>query len=89
MRFLLGAFILAALPGCFFDDEWTAFVYPNAHDLSVHQEFGPFSSFEDCQIAAINNLRGRGLAMKGDYECGLNCTYNPEWRTRICEETRA
>jgi len=89
MRFLIGAFMLAALSGCLFEEEWTAFVYPNMHDLSSHQEFGPFSSFQDCQVAAINNLRGRGLAAKGDYECGLNCEYSPEWQTRICEETRS
>lgn len=89
MRFIYGALALSLLSGCFFDEEWTAFVYPNAQDLSEHQEFGPFSSFEDCQIAAIHNLRSRGLAMKGDYECGLNCEYKQEWQTSICEETKA
>lgn len=89
MRLFFAALMLALLPGCLFQEEWTAFVYPNANDLSSHQEFGPFSSFPDCQVAAINNLRGRGLATKGDYECGLNCEYNAEWRTRICEETRS
>jgi len=89
MRFIYAVLTLSLLTGCFFEEEWTAYVYPDANDLSRSQQYGPFSSFEDCQIAAINNLRGRGLATKGDYECGLNCEYKPEWQTSICEETRS
>lgn len=88
MRFTVLLAFAAVLPGCFFEEEWMAFVYPNANDLSVHIELGPFRNFAECQAAAIGNLRGKGLAKTGDYECGLDCEYDPDWQASICAETR-
>ena len=88
MRFTVLLALWALLSGCLFEEEWTAFVYPDANNLLVHSEAGPFASFAECQAAAIGTLRGKGLASVGDYECGLNCKYDPEWQASTCEETR-
>lgn len=88
MRLFCGLAALLVLSGCFAEEKWTAFVYPNAYDLSVHSEYGPYNSFEKCQAVAIGTLRSQGKARTGSYECGLNCEYKPEWQASMCKETR-
>lgn len=80
---------LALLLGC--DDrpkEWTAWVYPNANDLTFSESLVGFKSFEQCQEAAIGKLRSYSKPDAGTYECGYMCRYEPRFGTNVCKETR-
>lgn len=48
---------------------WTAYVYPNAPDLSVVEEIEGFQSEDDCIAAAEDHLSSIGRGETGDYEC--------------------
>lgn len=70
-------------------DEWDAFIYPSADNLTVHEEISGFRSFELCQQAAIEHLRHHHDANAGDYECGHKCGPAPGGLGgRLCSETR-
>jgi hypothetical protein len=86
IRTLLLALLLA---GC--DDrpkEWTAWVYPDASDLTRSETIRGFNSFERCQEAAIDRLRQFPDPDRGDYECGYMCRYDPGKGLSVCKETR-
>lgn len=88
MRLVILCLVLA-LSGC--DerpDTWTAFVYPDATDLTESQIMTGITSFEECRSLAIDALRKMNGASRGDYECGYRCAYNTQWETHICKETR-
>ena len=91
---LIGAL---ALTGCFWKpDRWTAFVYPPGKSLDAEDAQkaiqGVYSTFEDCQSAAINSLRQHQALTKADdfgsYECGSDCRYEAGMDLYICKETR-
>nr|MBN5162357.1 hypothetical protein [Stenotrophomonas maltophilia] len=82
-------------------DVWTAFVYPPGSSLAAEDAqkavYGRFSTFEDCQSAAISALRLHHAAMTdeqsdelgfGDYECGVGCRYEAQYDLYMCRETR-
>ncbi len=69
-------------------DQWDAFIYPNASDLTINETIRGFKSFELCQAAAINRLRSSNRADKGDYECGYKCEPYGPYGGNLCEETR-
>lgn len=86
-----------ALTGCFWrPDHWTAFVYPPGKSLDGEDAQkaiqGVYSTFEDCQSAAINSLRQHQAITKADefgsYECGSECKYEAGMDLYICKETR-
>lgn len=86
----LALLALLALAGC--DqrpNEWKAFVYPNGADLTTHFEMPGFKTFEKCQQASINAIRGFGHADDADYECGFKCEPRAELGgINVCKETR-
>ena len=90
--FAFGIFISA----CTHDPDWTAFVYPDINDIPNAAEvsnftIGTYSSFEECQSAAIERLRGwtASKGKQGDYQCGYKCTNRKEYGgLLICKETR-
>jgi len=70
-------------------DQWDAFIYPSASDLTSHEEIAGFKSFELCQQAAIERLRSFREPDSGSYECGYKCEpRNATGDVRICAETR-
>ena len=69
-------------------DQWDAFVYPNANDLTVNETIRGFKTFELCQQAAINRLRQSKKSDVGDYECGYKCEPYGSYGGNLCEETR-
>jgi len=84
--FLVAIFLLAA--GCG-PDEWNGFVYPDASNLTIHEEIGTFDTFENCRNASANRLAALGAESLGTFECGLNCRVDPDFGgMNICEETR-
>lgn len=100
MKRALIAFGLVAallLGGCIGKpDRWTAFVYPPGKSLDAEDAQkaiqGVYSTFEDCQSAAINSLRQLQAITKSDefgsYECGSGCRYEVGMDLYICKETR-
>lgn len=78
----------STLFGCS-SDEWEGFVYPNARNLSTHENIGKFDSFDSCRSSALARLSSIGSANSGTFECGLNCRVESQFGTiKICEETR-
>jgi hypothetical protein len=72
------------------DDRWSAYVYPNRSDLTVHQFAGDHPTLDTCRGAALSRLSviTAGNPSRGDYECGLNC--KPDERMgglNVCKET--
>lgn len=77
------------LAGC--DDRpkvWTAWVYPDAPDLTKSVKLEGFKTFEQCQSAALNTLTAFVPDGTGDYECGYQCRYDPGSDLSTCAETR-
>ena len=68
--------------------EWTAWVYPDARNLTVSIGMSGFQTFEQCQTAAIGQLRQLPNPDGGDYECGYMCRWEPTVQTNVCRETR-
>ena len=69
-------------------DQWDAFVYSNANDLTVNETIRGFKSFELCQEAAIGQLRSLPNPDGGDYECGYKCEPFGSEGMNLCKETR-
>lgn len=80
---------------------WTAFVYPPGESLAAKDAqkaiFGRYSTFEDCQSAAVGLLRQHHESLSderadelgfGDYECGVGCRYESQYDLYMCKETR-
>lgn len=78
---LIGLLTLAAC-----SEGWEAVVYPDADDPSQSVRLGEYSSFEDCEGAALSYIDERGYT-NADYGCGLNCEYNSEYDYSVCEKT--
>ena len=94
MKALITPLLLILVALCLFmsgcaEDEWEGFVYPNASDLTQHQNLGVFRSLPECRYAAGYRLTELEATETGTYECGLNCGFKEDWGDlRICEETR-
>lgn len=88
MRLL--ALPLLLLAGCDSrPDQWDAFIYPDAADLSDFERIAGFKSFELCQRAAIDRMRSIQVESGGDYECGHKCEADPAiGGLNVCKETR-
>ncbi len=69
-------------------DQWDAFIYPNANDLTVNETIRGFKTFELCQQAAIDQLRSLPNPDGGDYECGYKCVSHGQYGGNLCAETR-
>lgn len=80
---------------------WTAFVYPPGQSMDAEDAqqaiYGTFSTFEGCQVAAIDSLRQHLARMTdeetdelgmGGYECGVGCRYEAKYSLYMCKETR-
>jgi hypothetical protein len=86
----------ALLGSCSNQEQWAAFVYPPGQSLqSVDSHkalYGLYSTFEECQSAAINALReyqrDHQSEESGDYECGVGCRYKQGSDLYMCKETR-
>lgn len=87
MRKMLPVLSWIVLAGC--DDRpdsWTAWVYEDRDDLSQSETLTGFNTFEQCQSAAIQQLRTYDNPSGGDYECGYKCRW--DGGTNVCKETR-
>ena len=70
--------VLRKLCGCSgSSSDWTAFVYPDIENIPGPEQaqnyaIGNYSSFEECQVAAIDRLRSNNAqsGKSGDYMCG-------------------
>jgi len=69
-------------------EEWTGFAYPNKNNLTTHIKVGEFETLQHCRDATLKYLSSLNAIYKGDYKCGLNCEFKPEWQTNVCEETK-
>jgi hypothetical protein len=71
-------------------------VYPDINDIpgpekSENYIVGNFKTFEECQTAAIGQVRANMSATgkQGAYMCGLNCTRREDFgNLLVCEEKR-
>ena len=88
MRLLAALAIAALLTGCERKpDVWTGWVYP-AGNLLVTHKVGTFPTFEQCRVAAWEELRRLGPQDGDAFECGLNCSDDPARLVQVCDETR-
>lgn len=73
MRVTSAIVLAAALGGCS-GESWTAFVYPDRHDVRRHVEVGRFEKLEDCRAASLAALARLSAGDQGFYVCGSRCT---------------
>lgn len=69
-------------------DQWDAFVYPDASNLTANETIRGFKTFELCQRAAIDRMNAIQKPSGGDYECGYKCAPLGSYGGNICKETR-
>lgn len=84
-------YVLASLSlaSCQFGDRWDAWVYPDGENLNESVTLHGFTSFKQCQAAAINEIRKLDAPDSADFECGKNCKWRETWRINVCEVTRS
>lgn len=88
------AIVLCGCSGSYSD--WTAFVYPDIENIPGPEQaqnytIGNYSSFEECQVAAINRLRSNDSqnGKSGDYMYGYKCSHRENLGgLLVCEEKR-
>lgn len=84
------------LSSCFDGSKWTAFVYPDINNIPragdvQNYTIGEFSTFEECQSAAIARLNYiyETTNKRGDYQCGYKCSIRKDYEDLlICKENR-
>jgi len=80
---------LAILAACDqLSGSWQAWVYPNPDDERVAISLAGFRTFEQCQQAAIGELRRQPDPDKAGYKCGRSCRWDEASRTNVCKEIR-
>ncbi|PLY05152.1 MAG: hypothetical protein C0625_14050 [Arcobacter sp.] len=88
---ILASLAILLFTGCFGGDsgkeEWTSLIYPDKSNTKRNKKFGIYKSLEECKKASIEELINLGLKDKGDYSCGLNCSYHEGMKVEICEQT--
>jgi hypothetical protein len=91
----LAVIALLSLCGCSGND-WTGFVYPDIENIPNADQvqnytIGSYSTFEECQISAIERIRHNysTTSRQGDYQCGYKCSLRDDLGgLLICKETR-
>lgn len=69
----------------FGSDTYTLYYYPDAPDLGRFEKIG-VSSIEECRdIASSYSIRD--ARPNYDYECGINCTSDPNFLVDRCKDT--
>jgi hypothetical protein len=76
------------LAGCQREPEWQGWVYPKSDDETLSISLAGFKTFEQCQQAAIDQIRRLPEPDKAGYECGRSCRWDESWRANVCKETR-
>jgi hypothetical protein len=67
---------------------WQGWVYPDPDDERASISLTGVRSFEQCQKAAVAELRRLPSPDKGSYKCGRSCRWVETSRSNICEEIR-
>lgn len=91
---LICAIVLCGCNGS--NSDWTAFVYPDIENIPGPEEaqnytIGNYSSFDECQVAAIGRLRMNDAqsGKSGDFMCGYKCSHRENLGgLLICEDKR-
>lgn len=86
-RSALAIILVVILSGCE-RTPWQGWVYPDPDNERASISLAGFRTFEQCQEAAIAELRRLAGPDKGSYMCGRSCRWDDASRTNICEETR-
>jgi hypothetical protein len=86
-RFALALTVLVILAGCE-RTPWQGWVYPDPDNERAAISLAGFRTFEQCQEAAIAELRRLPNPDKGGYKCGRSCRWDNASHTNICEEIR-
>lgn len=82
---ILAAFLLSGC-GEIPDQEWTSLIYPDKTNNKRNKKNGIYPTLEECKKASILELTNLGFQDRGDYQCGLNCSYHEGMKVDICEE---
>lgn len=96
MKRIIPFVVLVGLGGCLSGSDWTAFVYPDIQNIPNADQvqnftIGNYSSFEECQVAAISRVQSNYATSgrQGDYQCGYKCTVRAEFGGLFtCKETK-
>ncbi|MEA3008581.1 MAG: hypothetical protein QOJ91_273 [Sphingomonadales bacterium] len=86
-RTALAIILVVLLSGCE-PTPWQGWVYPDPDDEHASTSLAGFRTFEQCQEAAIAELRRLPSPDKGSYKCGRSCKWDDTSRTNICAEVR-
>ncbi|RXJ83877.1 hypothetical protein [Arcobacter sp. CECT 8985] len=68
------------------EEKWTSWVYPDKTQTKRVIKNGVFNSLKECKDASIKKISALNLENKADYKCGLNCNYNKDLKTDVCQK---
>lgn len=69
------------------EEKWTAFIYPDKQNTKRNVKSPmTFSSLEECQKAAIEQINNENLQESAIFKCGLNCNFHEGMKVEICEK---
>lgn len=67
---------------------WTSYIYPDKANEKRSMENGVYPSLKECQEASLAKLTLLKLQTRGNYKCGLDCSYHEGMKTQICKEMK-
>ncbi len=85
---IAAALAMLCLSACGSVPEWQGWVYPKADDESLSISLAGFNTFEACQTAAIDMMRGLDKPDAAGYECGRSCKWDSGYKANVCKEMR-
>ncbi|MCP4969528.1 MAG: hypothetical protein GY932_02900 [Arcobacter sp.] len=89
-KIILTLLSLFLLSGCIGGDnskqEWTSLIYPDKNNTKRSKKHGVYSTLKECKETSIKELENLNLISRGDYQCGLNCSYHDGMKVDICEK---
>ncbi|RXJ70055.1 hypothetical protein CRV08_00385 [Halarcobacter ebronensis] len=87
---IISSLAIFVLSGCFGGgnqkQEWTALIYPDKNNTKRSKKHGIYPTLEECKKESLLELERLELSSRGDYQCGLNCTYNEGAQMEVCEK---
>ena len=70
------------------EGKWLTTIYSDKNNLTNYLHLGIYPTLHECRNSAKGFLQKNGWAVKGTYECGLNCNKDADLDIFVCKETR-
>ncbi|RXJ97328.1 hypothetical protein CRV00_00375 [Malaciobacter molluscorum] len=68
------------------DEKWTSWIYPDKLQTKRVIKNGIYNSLKECKSASIEKIKKLNVEKYADFKCGLNCTFNENLKTEVCQK---